>query len=51
MSPFVWWIFPIVATLVASCWVGWTRRTRRPPSDADTVEAYERFRAALRPRG
>ncbi len=42
------WLLPVpLATLGAIAWVSWTSRTRRPQSTLDTVQDYERFRAAL----
>ena len=42
------WLLPVpVATLGAIVWVSWTSRTRGPQRPQDTVQEYERFRAAL----
>lgn len=48
----VWTVAPLVATLVAVCWVSWRGRPRRPGAAVDTVAAHEAFRSALaRSRG
>jgi len=47
MAILVWWVLPAVTMLLAICWAGWVRRTPRPLQDADTIERYARFRAAL----
>lgn len=47
MAILVWWVLPATTTLLAICWAAWVRRTPRPLGDADTVETYARFRAAL----
>jgi cytochrome c-type biogenesis protein CcmH/NrfF len=46
----VWllWLLPVlVAPLLGVAWTSWTGRTRGPVEVADSVEQYERFRAAL----
>jgi len=47
VSPLVWTAAPLVATLIAVCWVSWHGRARRPRSEVDTVAEHERFRSAL----
>jgi hypothetical protein len=42
------WLLPVLlAAPVTMAWLSWTSRTRRPVEVAQSVEAYERFRAAL----
>jgi len=42
------WLLPVpLATLAAGAWATWSSRTRGPQDTADTVQEYERFRAAL----
>ena len=42
------WLLPVpLATLGAIAWVSWTSRTRGPQRPEDSVQEYERFRAAL----
>jgi hypothetical protein len=42
------WLLPVpFATLAAIAWVSWTSRARGVQEPADSVEAYERFRAAM----
>jgi hypothetical protein len=43
----VWWVLPVVTTVLAIAWATWVRRPARKPGDEETVEAYARFRAAL----
>jgi hypothetical protein len=43
----VWWVLPFATTVLAVGWAAWVRRTPRRAGDAETVEAYARFRAAL----
>ncbi len=47
MSPLVWTLAPLVATLVVACWLGWRARRSRSVTPADTVAAHERYRSAL----
>ncbi|GAB3591236.1 hypothetical protein GCM10027446_08470 [Angustibacter peucedani] len=47
-APFwVWWLVPVVATLVVVGVVLLARRERRPRDGYDTVEDYTRFREAM----
>jgi len=42
------WLLPIpLAALAAIAWTAWTSRTRRPAETMDSVEEYQRFRAAF----
>ena len=43
----LWLAIPLLATLVAIAWNSWRTRTKGPDEARDSVEAYERFRAAL----
>ncbi len=47
MSPLLWTGAPLLATLLAICWVSWRGRPRRPGAAVDTIAAHERFRTAL----
>jgi len=45
------WLLPVpLATVGAIAWGAWSGRTRGPQDAADSVAAYEKFRAALAPR-
>jgi hypothetical protein len=47
----LWWLaIPVVATLLAVGWVGWSSRDRPPADMHDTVAEYERFKAAIEGR-
>ena len=42
------WLLPVpLATMTAIAWSTWTSRRRGPQDTADSVQEYERFRAAL----
>ena len=42
------WLSPLpIATLGAIAWTVWVGRSRGPERTEDSVQAYERFRAAL----
>jgi hypothetical protein len=47
MGVLVWWVLPVVTTVLAVAWATWVRRAPRQAGDEETVEAYARFRAAL----
>lgn len=47
MGVLVWWVLPVVTTVLAVGWATWVRRTPRNPGDEETVETYARFREAL----
>lgn len=47
MAAIAWWGIPIGATLISVLWASRVSRPRRPGSVHDTVESYQRFRAAL----
>ena len=42
------WLLPVpLATGAAAAWGWWSTRTRGPQDPAQTVQEYERFRAAM----
>lgn len=42
------WLLPVpLATLGAIAWASWTSRARGPEEAAASVQAHERFRAAM----
>jgi hypothetical protein len=47
MSAIAWWLIPIGATLLAVVYVSWAGRARPPADVHDSVEGYQRFRAAM----
>jgi len=48
MAILVWTLgLPTVATLLAIGWVHWSQRPRGPVETHESVEAYERFKAAF----
>jgi hypothetical protein len=47
MAILVWLGAPTVATLLAIVWVHWAQRPRGPIGTQESVEAYERFKAAF----
>ena len=47
MAAIAWWGIPIGATLVAVLYTAWAGRPRRPEDVHDTVEHYQRFKAAI----
>ncbi len=47
MQAIVWWIIPVVATVVAVVWVSIANRPRPPADTTDSVAEHERFRAAM----
>lgn len=47
MSVLVWLSPPVVAVIAATGWIWWRGRPPRPPSAADSMASYQRFRAAL----
>lgn len=48
MPAWLLWLLPLpVATLGAIAWTSWGARSRRPAQAFDSVEDFERFRAAL----
>ncbi|MGN6090523.1 MAG: hypothetical protein ACTHMZ_12345 [Actinomycetes bacterium] len=50
MEVIVWWTIPLVATVLALVWVFWVSRPRPPEDLHESLESYERFKAALEPR-
>ena len=48
MPPLLWDAIPLGAVLVATAYVAWTRRPRRPVEVDETVRSHAQFRAALR---
>jgi hypothetical protein len=50
MPSWLVWLLPVpVATLGAIAWTSWSSRVRRPVEAVDSVQAYEKFRMALKP--
>lgn len=48
MPSWILWLSPvIVAPLLAVLWTVWASRERAPEQALETVEQYDRFRAAL----
>ncbi|MCW2499311.1 MAG: hypothetical protein JWN87_987 [Frankiales bacterium] len=48
MPSWLLWLSPvIVAPLLAVVWISWAARPRGPVQAIETVEKYDRFRAAL----
>jgi hypothetical protein len=47
MSAITWWLPPIAATLIAVLWVVLANRPRRPADTHETLEDYQRFKAAM----
>ena len=48
MPTWLLWLCPVpIATLAAVAWTAWAGRTRGPERTQDSVQAHERFRAAL----
>lgn len=46
MSAFVWLAIPVVATIAAIIYFGFTGRKRKPV-DASSVATYEKFQAVM----
>jgi hypothetical protein len=48
MPAWILWLSPvIVAPLLAVVWTSWAARPRGPVEAMETVQAYDRFKAAL----
>ncbi len=48
MPSWILWLSPvIVAPLLAVLWISWASRPRGPVQALETVQEYDRFRAAL----
>ena len=48
MPSWILWLSPvIVSPLLAVVWTSWASRPRGPEAAIETVEQYDRFRAAL----
>ena len=48
MPSWILWLSPvIVSPVLAVLWTSWTSRERGPVEAMETVEAYDRFKAAL----
>jgi cytochrome c-type biogenesis protein CcmH/NrfF len=48
MPTWILWLSPvIVAPLLAVVWTSWANRPRGPEQALETVQEYDRFRAAL----
>jgi hypothetical protein len=47
MSAFVWLAIPVVATIIAIIYFGFTGR-KRAPIDSNSVADHEKFQAAMR---
>ena len=43
----VWWLIPLVATVLAVVWVTWINRPRRPVNVHDSLAEHERFKQAM----
>jgi cytochrome c-type biogenesis protein CcmH/NrfF len=51
MPAWILWLSPvIVAPLLAVLWITWAARERGPEEARETVQKYDRFRAALQDR-
>lgn len=49
MPAWLVWLLPVpVATLLAVAWTAWASRTRRPVKAVESVQAYEKFRQAMK---
>lgn len=48
MSALLWWLIPLVATLIALAWAAARSRPRRAADTHETVGDMARFRAAMR---
>jgi hypothetical protein len=46
MTVLAWWIIPVAGGVLAALWVAFSSRTRST-GDRDSVQGYERFRAAM----
>ena len=52
MPSWILWLSPvIVAPLLAVVWITWAVRPKGPEEARETVEQYDRFRAALKDHG
>ncbi len=48
MPTWILWLSPvIIAPMLAVIWMAWASRPRGPVQALETVQAYDRFRAAL----
>ncbi len=47
MGAMVWWLIPLVATVVAIAWVTWLNRPRPPADTHDSLQEHERFKQAM----
>ena len=47
MSVLLWWLIPVVATLIALAWVALRNRPSRPADAAQGMADMERFREAM----
>jgi hypothetical protein len=47
MSALAWLAIPVAAMLLAVLWVVWASRPKPPADVHDTVEDYQRFKAAF----
>ena len=43
----LWLSLPVVAPMVAVAWLSWRARPKGPVAASETVEEYDRFKAAL----
>jgi len=43
----VWWLIPVIATVVAVAWVTWVNRPRPPADTHDSLREHERFKQAM----
>lgn len=47
MTVVLWLVVPLAVTLLAVVWVTWTSRARPPVDIHETLEDYQRFKAAM----
>lgn len=47
MSVLLWWLIPVIATLIALAWVALRNRPSRPADAAQGMAEMERFREAM----
>jgi hypothetical protein len=47
MGAMVWWLIPLVATVLAIAWLTWWNRPRPPADTHDSLQEHERFKQAM----